>query len=40
MTKFLEESDIIDYSNLEIQKLAMSLSTDCKTDVEIAKKLF
>ncbi|HFU77492.1 MAG TPA: transglutaminase family protein [Epsilonproteobacteria bacterium] len=40
MTKFLEETNIIDYSNQAIQKLAMSLSTDCKTDVEIAKKCF
>jgi len=40
MTKFLEKTEIIDYSNHEIQKLAMSLSSACKTDVEIAKKCF
>jgi len=40
MTKFLEETDIMDYSNEDIQKLALNLSADCKTDVEIAKKCF
>ena len=37
MTEFLEETKIIDYSNPEILTLAKRLSTDCKTDVEIAK---
>ncbi|MDD2906947.1 MAG: transglutaminase family protein [Sulfurimonas sp.] len=40
MTKFLEETDIIDYSNQDIQKLAINLSANCKTDVEIAKNCF
>lgn len=40
MTKFLDETDIIDYSNQQIQKLAIHLSIDCKTDVEIAKRCF
>ena len=40
MTKFLEETNIIDYSNKEIQKLAKSISTNCKTDIEIAKNCF
>lgn len=40
MTKFLEETEIIDYSNKEIQKLAISLSNGCKTDIEIAKKCY
>lgn len=40
MTKFLEETNIIDYSNQEIQKLSMSLSIDCKSDIEIAKNCF
>lgn len=40
MTKFLEETELIDFSNEEISKLASVLSTDCKTDVEIAKKCF
>ena len=40
MTKFLEETKIIDYSNPEILTLAKRLSTDCKTDVEIAKNCF
>jgi len=40
MTKFLEETNIIDYSNQEIQKLAINLSANCKTDTEIAKNCF
>ena len=40
MTKFLEETNIIDYSNQEIQKLSKSLSIDCKTNIEIAKNCF
>jgi transglutaminase-like putative cysteine protease len=40
MIHYLEETTIIDYSNKEIQKLAISLSTNCKTDIEIAKNCF
>lgn len=40
MTKFLQETDIVDYSNQEIQKLAAKLSENCKTDIEIAKNCF
>ena len=40
MIKFLEETNIIDYSNEEIQKLAKTLSSDCKIDTEIAKNCF
>ena len=40
MRQFLEETDIIDYSNLEIQKLAINLADGCKTDSEIAKNCF
>jgi len=40
MTKYLEETDIINYSNVEIQKLAISLANDCKADIEIAKNCF
>ena len=40
MTEFLEETKIIDYSNPEILTLAKRLSTDCKTDIEIAKNCF
>ena len=40
MTKFLEETNIIDYSNQEIQKLAINLSANCKTDTEITKNCF
>jgi len=40
MTKFLKETDIIDYSNQEIQILAKQLSANCKTDSEIAKNCF
>ena len=40
MTKFLKETDIIDYSNQEIQQLAKQLSQDCSTDIKISKKCF
>ncbi len=40
MTKFLEETNIIDYSNQEIQKLSIKLSKNCETDTEIAKNCF
>jgi transglutaminase-like putative cysteine protease len=40
MTKFLEETDIIDYSNNDIQALCIRLSYNCKTDIEIAKNCF
>ena len=40
MTKFLQESEIIDFSNKEIQNLAKDLAHDCKTDIEIAKNCF
>lgn len=40
MTNFLKETDIIDYSDQNIQKLAAQLSLDCQTDVEIAKQCF
>ena len=40
MTRFLEETEIIDYSDEEIQQLAQFLSTNCKTDIEIAKNCF
>lgn len=37
---YLEETDIIDYSNIAIKKLAKELSKDCNSDEEIAKKCF
>jgi len=40
MTNFLKETNIIDYSNPEIQKLAISLSINSKTDTKIAKNCF
>ena len=40
MIKFLKESDIIDYSNENIQKLSKELSKGYKTDIEIAKNCF
>ncbi|HHH54179.1 MAG TPA: transglutaminase domain-containing protein [Bacteroidetes bacterium] len=40
MTKFLEETDIINHSNQEIQELAKQLSQNCTTDIEISKKCF
>ncbi len=38
--KYLEETDIIDFSNVEIKNLAFELSKGCKTDEEIAKNVF
>ncbi len=38
--KYLKETEIIDFSNKEIQDLAKSLSKDCTSDEEIAKKTF
>lgn len=40
MKKYLEETEIINYSNLEIQKQAKYLASHCKSDIEIAKKCF
>jgi hypothetical protein len=38
MTKFLEETNIIDYSNHEIQKLAKSLATNSKKMFSLCKR--
>ena len=40
LDNFLKESEIIDFSNPNIQKLSFKLSKDCKSDVEIAKNCF
>ena len=40
MKKFLEETDIIDYSDKNIQALAQTLSDNCTFDIEIAKNCF
>ena len=40
MKRYLEETQVIDFSNSEIQKLSHELSKDCKTDEEIAKNCF
>lgn len=40
MKEFLQESSIIDYSTLSIQKLANELSHGLSTDKEIVKKCF
>ncbi len=40
MTKYLEETNIIDYSDINIKKLAIKLSKNCKTDIDIAKNCF
>jgi len=40
MEIFLKETDIIDYSSPEIQKLAAALSKECTTDIKIAQKCF
>ncbi len=38
--KFLQESDIIDFSHPTIQKLSRELAKDCKNDEQIAKNCF
>ncbi|DAB29486.1 MAG TPA: Cro/Cl family transcriptional regulator [Sulfurimonas sp. UBA12504] len=38
--KFLQESEIIDFTNKNIQKLVKKLSINCETDEEIAKNCF
>jgi len=40
MQKYLEETEIIDYSSKEVHNLGMSLAKGSKTDTEIAKKCF
>jgi len=40
MTKFLEETYIIDYSNNEIQKLAAILAVNCTSEIEVAQNCF
>jgi transglutaminase-like putative cysteine protease len=40
MQKYLEATEIIDHNNKEVHTLAMSLSADCKTDTQIAKKCY
>jgi len=40
MIKFLEETDIIDFSNKHVKDLAEVLSSGDKTDLEIAKNCF
>ena len=40
MISYLEETEIIDFSNSNIQKLSKELSFGCKSDVEIAKNCF
>ncbi|PLY06082.1 MAG: Cro/Cl family transcriptional regulator [Arcobacter sp.] len=40
LDKYLKETDIIDFSNEQIQKLSKELSRNSKTDVEIARKCF
>ncbi|MBU1667797.1 transglutaminase family protein [bacterium] len=40
MQKYLEETEIIDYSNKEVNALAMCLAQGCKTDAQIAKNCF
>ena len=40
MTKYLEETNIINYSNQNIRDLAKELSQNCKNDIEIAKSCF
>ena len=40
MKKYLEETQVIDFTNPDIQNLAHELSKDCKVDEEIAKNCF
>ncbi|WP_323668982.1 transglutaminase-like domain-containing protein [Aliarcobacter butzleri] len=40
MKEFLEETQIIDFKNEEVFRLAQELAKNCKTDVEIAKNCF
>ena len=40
MQQYLEETDIIDYSNKEVHTLAMTLAKGCTTDTQIAKKCY
>jgi GNAT superfamily N-acetyltransferase len=40
MKKYLQETKIIDFTNLDIQKLSHELAKDCKTDEEIVKNCF
>ena len=40
LDKYLKETEIIDFSNEQIQKLSIELSKDCKSDKEIALQTF
>ncbi|WP_072680969.1 transglutaminase family protein [Arcobacter sp. LA11] len=40
LDNYLKETKIIDFSNIEIQELALKLSDDCNKDEEIAKNVF
>lgn len=40
LENYLKETEIIDFSNKEIQELAYSLSKDCTSDEEIAQQAF
>jgi transglutaminase-like putative cysteine protease len=40
MKQYLEETEIIDYSNKEVYALAMTLDKSCTTDTQISKKCF
>jgi len=40
MNAFLEETEIIDFSEANIQNLSKILAKDCKSDIEIAKSCF
>jgi len=40
MKKYLEETDIIDYSHPEVHTLARSLAQGCESDTQIAKNCF
>ena len=40
MDKYLENTEIIDYKNSAVAKLAKTLANGCSSDIDIAKKCF
>ena len=40
MNRYLNETEIVDFSNQEVSTLAKELAKDCKNDTEIAQKCF
>ena len=40
MTNFLKETEVVNFSNTEIQKLAVNMSKGATSDIEVAKNCF